>query len=72
MESKGAEVSGEQSLERNLKEKLKEDHRKGLNRLKSSLQSARAMEIGSFQQKPATQQVSFLNSFLFFFLFYAP
>jgi hypothetical protein len=50
-ESKGrAEESGEGSMERHLKEKLKEDHRKGLNRLKSSLQSTRAMEIGSFQQ----------------------
>jgi hypothetical protein len=37
--------------ERQLKEKLKEDHRKGLSQLKSSLQSTRAMEIGSFQQQ---------------------
>lgn len=34
-----------------LKEKLKEDHRKGLNRLKASLQSVRAMKIGALHQK---------------------
>jgi hypothetical protein len=41
-----------------LKEKLKEDHRQGLNHLKSALQSNRAMQMGNCQQRIRDQPVS--------------
>jgi hypothetical protein len=42
-----------------LKEKLKDDHRQGLNQLKSSLQSNRALQIGRCQQLLREQQQVF-------------
>lgn len=44
------EVKGSSSMDQ-LKERLKEEHRKGLNKLKTSLQSVRAMKIGTYQKQ---------------------